>query len=77
MPKKYKLLLIAYEKRVKFSHWFLKHRTKMEQTIIMTDEAYFYLTPTKNNQNTRYWLTEPSNFGIVKPLHDEHILVFC
>jgi wobble nucleotide-excising tRNase len=76
VPKKYKLLPADCAKRVKFSLFFLKHRTKMKQKIIMTNEAYFYVTPTLNNQNTRYWLTEPPSFGIKRILHDEHILVY-
>ena len=66
-----------YQKRVIFAEWFLKLPTNSSQLIIMSDEAYFYLTESSNKQNNRVWLKERPAIGIERPLHDEKVLVFC
>lgn len=63
------------ERRLEFAEWFLKNVEKVQRWFICSDEAYFYLTPHYNKQNSRRWLkTKPSD-GIEQPLHDENVLV--
>ena len=66
-----------YQKRVEFAEWFLKIPQKKSEYLIVSDEAYFYLTESLNKQNNRSWDIERPTDGIEKPLHSEKLLVFC
>ena len=66
-----------YQKRVEFAEWFLRIPQAKSEYLIVSDEAYFYLTESLNRQNNRIWETERPTDGIEKPLHSEKILVFC
>jgi hypothetical protein len=73
----HKLQLLDHAKRLKFAEWFLKLPVGSENSIIMTDESYFYLTKPLNKQNNRIWSKEVPSEGIERPLYDAKILVFC
>jgi len=77
IPEFQELKPADYEKRVNFASWFLKMPANMFENIIMSDEAYFYLTESANKQNNRSWLTERPSEGIERPLQDKKVLVFC
>ena len=65
-----------YQKRVEFAEWFLRIPQAKSEYLIVSDEAYFYLTESLNKQNNRIWETERPTDGIEKPLHSEKLLVF-
>ena len=66
-----------YQKRVEFAEWFLRIPQANSEYLIVSDEAYFYLTESLNRQNNRIWETERPTDGNEKPLHSEKILFFC
>ncbi len=45
--------------------------------LIVTDEAFSFLTESINKQNYRFWLTERPEDWIAKPLDDAKVLVWC
>ena len=44
-----------YQKRVEFAEWFLRIPQAKSEYLIVSDEAYFYLTESLNRQNNRIW----------------------
>ena len=66
-----------YEKRLNFADWFLKLLESTHEHIICSDEVYFYLTLTVNNQNNRQCSKSQPYIGKENPLHDQQILVSC
>lgn len=73
----HQLLDPDYEKRVKFATWFLKLPPSAKMYMFCSDEAYFYLTLSLNNQNNRLWSQSQPMQGVEYPLHDQKILVWC
>ena len=46
-------------------------------TLIMSDEAHFYLNGTVNKQNFRYWASENPRELHQRPLHSPKVTVWC
>ena len=59
-----------YEKRVTFAEWINSLPESDLQLMIFSDEAYFYLTESLNNQNNRMWLKERPVGWVERPLQD-------
>ena len=80
-PYKYqmchKLKPTDYTKRLEFAHWWLSRPRKTPLFFICSDEAYFYLTESKNKQNNRMWCESRPQNWIEVPLQDEKIHVWC
>jgi len=73
----HKLETHDYERRVNFATWFLSLHRSVKFYMLCCDEAYFFLTPTINKQNTINWLPERPAEGIEVPLYDQKVLVWC
>ena len=53
-------------KRVEFAEWSLALGPNLKNSLICTDEAYFYLTLPANKQNNRIWAESDPMEGIKK-----------
>lgn len=73
----HKLEAKDYEKRLNFANWALKLSAKAFDSIIFSDEAYFYLALPVNRQNNRQWSESQPNVGVEQPLQDQKVLVWC
>ena len=71
------LLESDFSKRVDFANWFLGLPQYALSHIVFSDESYFYLKQPINKQNNRLWLAEAPDYIEERPLHDQHILVWC
>lgn len=65
-----------YNKRKKFSEWFLSING-IEKNFIASDEAYFHLNGAVNNHNCRIWSDSDPNYAIQQPLKPPKVLVWC
>ena len=67
----------GYEKRIRFANWCLSLPDNDTNFIIFSDEAWFTLTETINQQNNRFWLESKPIDAIEMPLHAEKVMVWC
>lgn len=72
-----KLLPTDYAKRLEFAEWYLSQSAEVQQNMIFSDEAWFYLTQPINKQNNRIWAESNPNELVEKPLHDQKVMVWC
>jgi hypothetical protein len=73
----HQLLPADHDKRVEFANWVLSLPPEALLCFIMSDEAYFYLTPPINKQSDRIWSATKPLESIQRPLQDERVLVWC
>lgn len=80
----YKLLMVQelnardYEQRLTFAQTMHAMFTENEGlTVIMSDEAHFYLNGIVNKQNYRYWASENPRGLQQRPLHSPKVTVWC
>jgi hypothetical protein len=72
-----KLLPMDYAKRLDFAEWYISESADVQDNMIFSDEAYFYLTLPLNKQNNRVWSKSNPNIWVEKPLQDQKLLVWC
>ena len=65
------------DKRVIFAQWINSLPETDLQFINFSNEAYFYLTESLNEQNNRMWLKGRPVDWIERPLQDANIWVWC
>jgi len=73
------LLPVDYEARMKFSRIMLQKIEAEEiplNSILITDEAHFYLNGDVNKQNLRYWSSNNPQIISEKPLHSPKVTVW-
>lgn len=73
----HKLLPVDYQKRQDFAEWFSAQSADVQQNMIFSDEAYFYLTLPLNKQNNRVLAKSNPHMTIEQPLQDKKLLVWC
>ena len=66
-----------YEKTIRFANWCLSLPDNDTNFIIFSDEAWFTLTETINQQNNRFWLESKPIDAIEMTLHAEKVMVWC
>ena len=65
-----------YENRVRCCSNIL-NQVSLDDCVITTDEAHFYLSGSLNKQNCRYWSSDNPMMVHEQPLHSEKVTVWC
>ena len=73
----FELLPADYQKRLDFLQFLKSRRLNVEEYLICSDEANFYLHGGHNVQNDRVWSEFQPNVLVESPLQDEKVMVWC